>query len=55
MIYILYQDSGEIFRSSDGKVVAPCQSTLDPDFLDYIQWANGNQPIIVDQYYGLIG
>lgn len=46
MIYTISLVSGEVTRVADGKVVAPCQSAEDPDFLDYITWVmvEGNQP-----------
>ena len=40
---------GTVTRLSDGKVVAPCQSDKDPDFVEYIDWVNaGNEPIVVE-------
>jgi hypothetical protein len=45
MTYIIYPSTGEVLRMSDGKVIAPCQSTDDPDFVTYISWVNqGNAP-----------
>lgn len=41
--------TGEITRLSDGKVVAPCQSADDPDFVEYLQWAEaGNTATIIN-------
>lgn len=40
---------GTVTRLSDGKIVAPCQSAEDPDFVAYINWVNaGNEPIVVE-------
>jgi hypothetical protein len=48
-MYTLTVNTGEVTRNSDGKVVAPCQSADDPDFVEYIDWVNaGNEPIIID-------
>lgn len=43
--YTLYpKKNGQVIRS-DGKVVAPCQSHDDPDFLAYKDWVHaGNEP-----------
>lgn len=50
-MYQINLSTGEVTRLSDGKVVAPCQSAEDPDFLTYIAWVmtDGNEPIVVDQ------
>ena len=46
--YTIYLDQGQAVRDSDLKVVAPCHSSEDPDFLAYIAWINaGNQPTII--------
>ena len=51
-MYEIRPSEGTVTRLSDGKVVAPCQSELDPDFLEYIEWVNaGNQPIIIEVNY----
>ena len=43
--YIIKLYQGQVIRTSDGKVVAPCQSDQDPDFITYHEWiAAGNQP-----------
>jgi hypothetical protein len=48
-MYTINLDTGEVIRDSDGKVISPCQSTDDPDFLAYNDWiAAGNQPAIFD-------
>jgi len=46
-MYTIILDESLVIRDSDQKVVAPCQSDQDPDFLDYISWVNaGNTPTI---------
>jgi len=48
-MYTLSLYQGTVTRNSDDKVVAPCESEFDPDFMEYIAWVNsGNQPTIVD-------
>ena len=48
-MYTISLSKGEVTRLSDGKIVAPCQSAEDPDFVAYIEWVEaGNQPIIVE-------
>jgi hypothetical protein len=48
-MYSLSMSTGEAVRLSDGKVVAPCQSADDPDFIAYIDWIYaGNQPTLVE-------
>ncbi len=38
---------GTIIRNSDGKIIAPCQSDQDQDFIEYHNWINdGNEPDI---------
>jgi hypothetical protein len=38
-------DSSVVFRISDNKQIAPCDSDKDPDFVQYIEWVNeGNTP-----------
>lgn len=45
MTYTMHLQRGTITRDSDGKVVAPCESTTDPDYIAYIEWINaGNAP-----------
>lgn len=40
-------DQGIIIRNSDGKIVSPCESTQNIDFIEYSEWANaGNHPKI---------
>ncbi len=47
--YTIILDQGTVRRNSDGKIIAPCQSAEDPDFLAYIAWAeNGNEPEVLD-------
>jgi hypothetical protein len=49
MAYSIKLGTGEVIRDSDGKVVAPCQSDNDVDFLAYNEWANaGNQPTTIE-------
>lgn len=48
-MYTIILDQGIVRRDQDGKVVAPCDSTEDPDFVAYIAWVNaGNQPAIIE-------
>lgn len=45
MTYSYDLRSGDIVRDLDGKVVSPCLSDQDPDFLEYCAWGNaGNSP-----------
>lgn len=47
-MYTIILDQGIVIRDSDNKVVAPCESAEDPDFVIYNAWANtpGNMPTI---------
>lgn len=48
-MYTVSISEGTVTRNSDGKVVAPCQSAEDPDFVAYIDWVNAdNQPNVVE-------
>lgn len=48
-MYTIILNEGTVIRDSDGKTIAPCESALDPDFVEYINWVNaGNEPIIID-------
>jgi hypothetical protein len=49
-MYEITLSTGEVVRVSDGKVVAPCQSPDDADFLAYLYWVQveGNQPVVID-------
>jgi hypothetical protein len=48
-MYIIILDEGLVIRESDNKVIAPCESAEDIDFIAYIDWVNaGNQPTIYD-------
>lgn len=48
-MYTIILDQGTVIRNSDGKIISPCESELDPDFIAYIEWVNaGNQPTILD-------
>lgn len=47
-MYTIIPDQGIVIRDSDGKVIAPCQSAEDPDFLAYNEWVHaGNQPRVI--------
>lgn len=47
MTYTIILDEGIVIRDSDQKVVAPCQSVDDPDFIEYNEWiAAGGEPTI---------
>lgn len=47
-MYTFNSQNGTIVRVSDGKIIAPCESPTDPDFLAYLDWVNqGNQPITI--------
>lgn len=44
-MYTIYTNTGNVKRNSDQKIVAPCQSVDDPDYVEYVTWvAQGNQP-----------
>jgi hypothetical protein len=46
-MYTIILEEGNVYRDSDGKIVAPCQSADDPDFVEYNNWANnGGQPTV---------
>ena len=43
--YAYYPDYGSVIRVSDDKVISPCQSSTDPDFVAYMAWIEaGNTP-----------
>jgi hypothetical protein len=45
MTYSYFPDYGSVIRDSDQKLITPCQSTTDQDFLDYKAWIEaGNTP-----------
>lgn len=47
-MYTIILDHGTVTRDSDGKIVSPCESALDPDFIAYVEWVEaGNTPIII--------
>ena len=49
-MYTIYLLRGEVVRDSDGKIVAPCQSAEDPDFVEYTNWVKqGNQPLQLEE------
>ena len=49
MTYTLHIQTASVLRDSDGKEIAPCQSTDDPDFIEYCNWIkDGNEPRVVD-------
>jgi hypothetical protein len=48
MTYSFNTTTGEVIRDRDGKVVAPCQSADDADFVEYNNWASaGNFPTLI--------
>jgi hypothetical protein len=48
-MYTVSISEGTVTRNSDAKIVAPCQSVDDPDFVEYIEWVNaGGEPIVVE-------
>lgn len=53
MTYTYILDEGIVIRDSDQKVVAPCQSRDDPDFIEYENWVMSdpanNQPAIISR------
>jgi hypothetical protein len=49
-MHSLNLSGGSVIRESDGKVIAPCQSADDPDFVAYIKWVTeGNQPAVKEE------
>lgn len=47
-MYTLTIQTGQVTRDSDGVVVAPCDSPLETNFVEYHDWvAAGNEPTIV--------
>ena len=47
--YTVVLDEGIVIRDNDGKIIAPCQSVDDPDFVAYGAWVNaGNEPTTLD-------
>lgn len=52
-MYTIYLETGEVVRNADNKTVAPCQSTTDPDYVQYVEWvAAGNEPSVGDVAQG---
>ena len=52
-MYTINLNNGTVTRDSDGKVVAPCQSNQDADFIAYIEWIEaGISPTIIPHYQG---
>ena len=50
-MYTVVLKQGSVIRDSDQKIVAPCQSDQDTDFLAYIAWVNsGNEPLTIEDY-----
>jgi hypothetical protein len=48
-MYTIVLDHGLVIRNSDGQVIAPCQSTDDPQFVYYNAWVRaGNRPRVVE-------
>lgn len=49
MSYKYVNNRSLVIRDSDGKIVSPCQSSEDPDFVEFINWVNaGNEPVIIE-------
>lgn len=47
-MYTIILDQGVVIRDADQKVVSPCQSAEDPDFVEYNLWVEGGgEPTIV--------
>jgi hypothetical protein len=47
--YTIILDEGIVIRNSDGVTIAPCQSTIENSFVEYINWINqGNEPDILE-------
>ena len=50
MSYTIYTNSGVVIRNADGVQVSPCQSALEPGFVEYTNWVNaGNHPTVAVQ------
>ncbi len=48
-MYTVILDEGIVLRDADQKVVAPCESADDPDFVAYGAWVEaGNSPLVLD-------
>lgn len=48
-MYTIILDQGIVIRDSDQKIISPCESELDPDFLAYQNWVlDGNAPVILN-------
>ena len=41
-MYTIVLNDGTVVRDSDGKIVAPCQSVDDPDFIAYNECVAAN-------------
>jgi hypothetical protein len=46
-MYTVILDEGIVIRDLDQKIVAPCQSDEDPDFVEYNTYANEGNPITI--------
>jgi hypothetical protein len=47
-MYTFNENTGEVIRDVDGIVVSPCQTSDDPNFVEYMLWINqGNHPDII--------
>jgi hypothetical protein len=45
MSYTINLSTGCVYRNSDNVQVAPCDSTTDPNYVEYVNWINaGNSP-----------
>jgi hypothetical protein len=49
-MYYIILNQGIVVRESDQKIVAPCQSVEDPDFVEYQDWVmvQGGIPTVYD-------
>lgn len=48
-MYTIILDEGLVIRDADQKVVAPCESADDADFVAYQNWVSaGNTPLVLD-------
>lgn len=48
-MYTYINNRGLVIRDIDGKVVSPCQSRDDIDFIEYNDWVEaGNEPTVVE-------
>jgi hypothetical protein len=51
-MYTFFLDRGVVIRDSDEKIIAPCASLNDPDFIEYKNWiSRGNSPKVDETIY----